>query len=144
MRSHVAVYAAAVGLLVSAPMVPRIHAGPCDGTPERFRAFAVNMGNGDASQSGPVEIVVTRWSSSEERERLLAALLDHGPEALLHALSETKRTGYLRTPNSIGYDLHFSQNVAGEDGGRRVIVVTDREIGYWEAVERPRSSTPLP
>jgi hypothetical protein len=28
---------------------------------------------------------------------------------------------------------------AGEDGGRRIFLATDRPIGFWEAVNRPRS-----
>jgi hypothetical protein len=61
------------------------------------------------------------------------------PEALLDELRETRRVGYIRTPNSIGYDLHFAQDIPGEDGGRRVILVTDRPIGFWEAANQPRS-----
>jgi hypothetical protein len=86
-----------------------------------------------------VEIVVTRWSTENERQMLTAALLDHGPDALLDDLRETRPVGYIRTPNSIGYDLHFAQDMPGEDGGRRVILVTDRPIGFWEAANQPRS-----
>jgi hypothetical protein len=70
---------------------------------------------------------------------LLGALLDKGPDALLDELRETRRVGYIRTPNSIGYDLHFAQNIPSEDGGRRVILVTDRPISFWEAANQPRS-----
>jgi hypothetical protein len=82
---------------------------------------------------------VTRWSTENERETLIAALLDRGPDALLDTLRETSRVGYIRTPNSIGYDLHFAQDMPGEDGGRRVVLVTDRPIGFWEAANQPRS-----
>ena len=108
-------------------------------TPERFTAFAVNMGDFGPMRSGTVEIVVTRWSNDDEREILLAALLEKGPDALLDALRKTRRVGYIRTPNSIGYDLHFAQSIPGEDGGRRVIVLTDRPISFWEAANQPRS-----
>lgn len=113
--------------------------GQPSGAPERFTAFAVNMGGVGPTQSGTVEIVVTRWSTENERETLIAALLDRGPDALLDTLRETSRVGYIRTPNSIGYDLHFAQDMPGEDGGRRVVLVTDRPIGFWEAANQPRS-----
>lgn len=113
--------------------------GQTGGAPERFTAFAVNMGNFGPAQSGTVEMVVTRWSTENEREILIAALLDRGPDALLNNLRETRPVGYIRTPNSIGYDLRFAQDIPGEDGGRRVILVTDRPISFWEAANQPRS-----
>jgi hypothetical protein len=62
-----------------------------------------------------------------------------GPEKLLDALQDMPRVGYIRTPDSIGYDLHFARKYPGEDGGERVIRATDRYIPFWEAVNRPRT-----
>jgi len=132
----VAIAASAMALVVTGPTPI---AGQTSDTPERFTAFAVNMGNVGPTQSGMVELVVTRWSTEEERKMLIGALLDRGPEALLDELRETRRVGYIRTPNSVGYDLHFAHDIPGEDGGRRVILVTDRPIGFWEAANQPRS-----
>ena len=133
---RIAIVAASVAFIVIG--VTRT-AGQNNSVPERFTAFAVNMGDWGPTQSGTVEIVVTRWSTKGERDMLTAALLDRGPDALLSELRETRPVGYIRTPNSIGYDLHFAQSVPGEDGGRRVILVTDRQIGFWEAANQPRS-----
>ena len=136
LRRIVVMMAASVALLATG--VTRT-TGQTRGEPERFTAFAVNLGDWGPARSGTVEIVVTRWSTEDERRMLTAALLDRGPDALLNELREARRVGYIRTPNSIGYDLHFAQSVPGEDGGRRVILVTDRPIGFWEAANQPRS-----
>jgi len=139
MRSRlVSVFALACLLAITMGLPGRV-AGQTSRTQERFTAFAVNMGNFGPTRTGTVEIVVTRWSTDDEREMLLGALLDKGSDALLDELRETRRVGYIRTPNSIGYDLHFAQNIPGEDGGRRVILVTDRPISFWEAANQPRS-----
>jgi hypothetical protein len=108
-------------------------------TPERFTALAVNMEGFWLTRTGPVEIVVSHWSSESEQSRLTQILLDKGSDALLDALRDTPRVGYIRTPNSIGYDLHFARALPGEDGGRRVILATDRPITFWEARNQPRS-----
>jgi hypothetical protein len=114
-------------------------AGQTSGTPERFTAFAVNMGTFGPVQSGMVEMVVTRWSTADEREKLIRALMDKGPEGLLAELTATRPVGYIRTPDSLGYDLHYARTVPGEDGGHRVVLATDRPIGFWEAANQPRS-----
>ena len=45
------------------------------GTPERFTAFAVNMGSPGPSGADTVEIVVERWSTDKERDKLMKALI---------------------------------------------------------------------
>jgi hypothetical protein len=104
--------------------------------PERFTALAVNLERGG---SGPVEIVVNRSSTEGERDRLLQTLLDNGPDKLLDVLRDMPRVGYIRTPESIGYDIHYARRAPLPDGGERLVLVTDRRIGFWEASNRPRS-----
>jgi hypothetical protein len=106
------------------------------GQPERFTAVAINMNRG---ASGPVEIVVNRWSSDADRDKLMNVLMNQGADKLLDSLQDMPRVGYFRSPSSIGIDIHFARRVPGEDGGERVILVTDRRIGFWEAANRPRS-----
>jgi len=114
-------------------------AAQTDGTGERFRAFAVNIGTPGRAGAGQVEIVVNRWSTDAERERLMTTLIEKGPEKLLDALVSLPRVGYFRTPNSIGYDVHFAYHTQLPDGGERVVMATDRYISFWEAANRPRS-----
>ena len=108
---------------------------------ERFTAFAVNLdaSAGARTGAGVVEIVVQRWSSDAERDRLFTALADKGPEKLLDTLQKLPRAGYIRTPNSIGYDLHFARKAPLDEGGERIVIATDRYISFWEARNRPRS-----
>ena len=106
------------------------------GTPERYTANAINMNRGAA---GPIEIVVNRWSTDKNRDALMSVMLNKGAEKLLDALQDMPRMGYIKTPDSIGWDLHFARKMPGKDGGDRVVLLTDRRIGFWEASNRPRS-----
>lgn len=109
------------------------------GSPERFTALAVNMSNVGRTGANTVDINVTRWSTDAERDRLINTVMENGPEKLLDVLQSMPRVGYFRTPTSIGYDLHYARHTALPDGGERVVIATDRRIGFWEAANRPRS-----
>lgn len=107
------------------------------GQPEEFTAVAIqnnNLGSG----ADRVIIRVTRWSSEAERTRLAAAL-QKSPDALLDQLQDQRPVGTIRTPDSIGYDLRYAHQEPGEDGGRRIVIATDRPISFWEAREQPRT-----
>jgi hypothetical protein len=121
---------------------------------ERYTAFAVDLGvpSGGidvpqprgkrvpaSGSAGPVEFVINRYSTDEERDELLKTLKEKGPERLLEALQKLPRIGYFRTPNSTGYDLRFARKMPGEDGGERITMMTDRYITFWEARNRPRT-----
>src|SRR5207253_5235923 len=105
-------------------------AGQTNGVGERFTALAVNMTSGGTAT---VQIVVNRWSTDAERDRLLSVLMDKGPDKLLDALRDTPKVGYIRSTESIGWDLHYARHEPGKDGGERVVLATDRPIGFWEA-----------
>lgn len=109
------------------------------GTPERYVATAVNLGQPGPTGPLTVEMVVTRWSTDEERDRLVATLVEKGSDGLLKVLQELPRTGYIRTPDSLAYDLHFARKTPSDDRGERIFLATDRYISFWEATERPRT-----
>jgi hypothetical protein len=113
-----------------------VAAGQTNGAPEKFTAMAVNMSRGGA---GTVEIVVNRWSTDAEREKLMSTLMDKGDDKLLSVLQDMPRVGYFRTPNSVGYDIHYAHRTTDPEGGERVVLATDRRIGFWEAANQPRS-----
>jgi hypothetical protein len=106
----------------------------------RLRAFAVNMGGADRARAGTLEIAIERWSTDEERDRLCAILRESGADALLSALQKVKpRAGYIRTSSSLGWDIHYAREEPVGDGGRRVIIATDRPMRLWELWNQTRS-----
>jgi len=106
--------------------------------PVRFTAFAVNLGSGP--HAGTVDIVLERLSSDEERANLIAAFVEKGQDGLLKALQKVKpRVGFMRTANSLGYDLQYAFRFVNADGSSRIVISTDRWIGYWEARNQART-----
>jgi hypothetical protein len=133
LRSFAAVCLAA---LVSMPIAAQSNMA----APEKFTAFAVDTSTlTTRARTTSVDITINRWSSDADRDRLLGILRDHGQDALLAALQKMPVVGYLTTPGSLRYDLHFAREIAQPDGGRRIVLGTDRYVGSWEARNRPRT-----
>ena len=107
---------------------------------ETFAAVGVNMGSiGGGGGTATVQIIIDRWSTEAERQTLIKAFQEKGPEGLLSALQKTERIGTLRTPNRLGWDLHYAVQARTKDGGRRIMVATDRAIAFQEASRSTRT-----
>ena len=110
-----------------------------NGQPERFTANAVSISPEYGTGQQIVEITINRWSPDSERHRLVSALQTKGSDELLKQLQKNKPVGRIRTPDSLGYDLRYAQQTTLPEGGRSIVIATDRPIGFWEATEHPRS-----
>jgi hypothetical protein len=107
---------------------------------ERFTAFAVSLGGmRQSSGASTVDITINRWSTDAERQRLIEVLQAKGPGELLETLQDMREVGNIRTPDSLGYPLRYAHQSPADEGGRRIVIATDRPIGFWESVNRPRS-----
>ena len=130
MRTLLAVMAAVALVALSPQDLP---------APVHLTAWAVNMSNIGTGANAVVDITIERWSTDEERQRLITTFLEKGPEKLLDTLQDMKRVGYIRLPNTLGYDLHFARQVPLDEGGSKIVIATDRRIGFQEARAQPRS-----
>ena len=75
-------------------------------------------------------------------------MLEKGSGALLKALQKTPVKGRFRIPTarppdphhlSLGLDIRYAWQVPRPDGGRRIVLMTDRYIGFQEARNQPRT-----
>jgi hypothetical protein len=126
----------AVAALASAVMLTLAASAQTMGTPERYTASAFNINNGSA---GTIDITVNRWSSDKDRDALMKVAIEKGPEKLLDALQDLPAVGHFGAPGHLSWDLHFARKMPLPDGGERVVLITDRRIGFWEAANQPRS-----
>ena len=105
---------------------------------ESFTAVAV--ANSDmASGIARLLIDVKRWSTDGERERLIGLLREKGQSAMLAQLRDSPSTGTIRTQESLAYDLRFAYQEPGKEGGRQIMLITDRPVSFGEAWAQPRS-----
>lgn len=108
------------------------------GEKEEFNATAI-VNNEFGAGAGRVIMRVNRWSTEAERGLLTRTLLKDGAASLLDVLKDQKSVGTIRTPDTLAYDLRYAHQEPGEDGGRRIVLATDRPIGFWEARNQPRT-----
>lgn len=106
---------------------------------ERFSALAVNFEGSYGTATSLVQITVDRWSTPDERRNLESVFAESGPDALLAVLRKAKPVGRIHTTGTLGYDLRFAYQVPLASGGRRIVIGTDRPLGFYEASYRPRS-----
>jgi hypothetical protein len=116
--------------------------------PLRLSAFGVSMSTVATGKTAVFDIRITRWSTQEEREKLITTAVEKGQDSLLRELQRMPDHGRISIPGWIGPDPHnarlgwelrYAFNTPGEDGGQRIGILTDRYIGMWEARNQPRT-----
>jgi len=107
---------------------------------EHFSAIAVNNSTVGRAGEGMVDITINQWTSEADRDRLMTLFREKGEKALLSALQDQKPVGTISTPGSVAYELRYARQLPTAEGGRRIILATDRPMGFWEAANNPRSA----
>lgn len=98
--------------------------------PERFTAI-MNAGPMTARPTG-VDLVVDRWGTESDRERLSAALRGEGQPGLAMALRKEPAAGYIYVQGHERLVAGYVHQDALPDGGRRVAFLCERRPGEWE------------
>ena len=112
--------------------------------------WALNMSNIATGANQRIRIDVNRWSSPAQRQHLITTFLEKKQDGLLKELEKQPEMGRFNFPGymgpdpnntmRLGTDIRYAMNFPGEDGGRRIVVITPRIIGFREAVNQPRVS----
>jgi hypothetical protein len=124
--------------LIAAVLLPA--AISAQDTEERFRAIAVVMGNVATGRNSHIDIVITRWTTPEEREALLTSLMTEDQSTFRDTLAKQEMTGWLKFPQTLRHEFRYAWvRAQREDGSREIILATDRIIPFVEAWNRPRS-----
>jgi len=115
-----------------------------------INGWALSMSNVATGANQSIRINIDGWSSPSQREQLINAFLEKKQDGLLRELQKQPELGRFNfpgymgpDPNNImrlGTDLRYAMNFPDEDGGRRIVVITPRVIGFREQVNQPRTA----
>jgi hypothetical protein len=138
----------AIGLMVAAPSAQsQAKPGSELTLPLRLSAFAVNMG-GTLRTTAVWDIRVTRWTTPDERAKLLGQVAENKPNDLLKALLKLPSAGRISVPGHrgpdphkvvLGWTLHYAWQTPMDEGGTRIVLATDRYVTFEEARNNPRT-----
>jgi len=133
-RSHVA--AGAVALIVVCSVVP----GAARQTmkPEHFTALAVPPGAGGGMPT-VIDIIVERWSTPVEHERMMTAISELGTKGVLEVVRKLPRVATIARTGAAGYPINYAWKAAGPDGIEDITLVTERPINFAEAYNGSRT-----
>jgi hypothetical protein len=114
-----------------------------------INGWALNMSNVATGANQTIQITINSWSSPAQRKQLIDTFLAKKQDGLLSALEKQPERGRFNfpgymgpDPNNImrlGTDIRYAMNFPGEDGGRRIVIITPRVIGFRESVNQPRT-----
>lgn len=115
-----------------------------------IEGWALNMSNVATGANQTIRINIDKWSNEKQRELLINTFLEKKQKGLLSVLEDQPELGRFNFPGymgpdpnnvmRLGTDIRYAMSFAGEDGGRRIVIITPRVIGFREAVNQPRTA----
>jgi hypothetical protein len=113
-----------------------------DKAPGRMTIQATIMGTStQTGRIGNVNIIIEQFSTQEDRKSLVDAFAKSGQDGLVHVLEDMKPKGRIRfASGGVGNDIKYIFELPAEKGkGRRLRLVTDRNIAFGETYQGTRS-----
>jgi hypothetical protein len=98
------------------------------GPKARYTATTANT----SSPGDTVRFDLIRWSTDMERDQLFTAVETSGDMGLLALLQKAPTIGYVWTTETAGYPLRYAYRASMADGGDRIILAIDRQLGSFE------------
>jgi hypothetical protein len=81
--------------------------------------------------SGRLNLVIDHWATDADRDQVLSALAENGPERLLDAFRNVARVGTLYWPGGLEYTVRYARQAQRPDGSSDVVLVVDRPVWTW-------------
>ena len=103
--------------------------------PEQFAGVLANLASGRSAQ---IVVHVDSFTPAGDLRTLALLLKEKGQNAMEAALFNMKPRGWIRIGSSLGYQVPLISSVPTPTG-RRIVVIADRPIQFWEQWQGTRS-----
>jgi len=133
-RSRVA--AAVAALVIACSVIPS--AARQTMKPEHFTALAVPPGAGGGMPT-VIDIIVERWSTPVEHERVMTAISELGTKGVLEVVRKLPRVATIASTGRAGWPINYAWKFASPDGIEHVTLVTERPINFAESYNGSRT-----
>jgi hypothetical protein len=114
-----------------------------------INGWALSMANVATGANQTIQIRINSWSTASQRKHLIDTFLAKKQAGLLSELEKQPERGRFNFPGymgpdpnnvmRLGTDIRYAMSFPGEDGGRRIVIITPRVIGFRETVNQPRT-----
>ncbi len=111
--------------------------------------WALNMSNIATGANQTILIRINGWSNASQRDHLIQTFLEKKQDGLMRELEDQPEVGRFNFPGymgpdpnntmRLGTDIRYAFNHPMPDGGRRIVIITPRVIGFQEARNQPRT-----
>jgi len=115
----------------------------------RITGWALNMSNVATGANQTIQIDIDGWSNPSQRQFLIQTFLEKKQDGLVRELEKQPELGKFRFPGymgpdpnnvmRLGTDIKYAMSFPMENGGRRIVIITPRVIGFQEARNQPRT-----
>jgi len=114
-----------------------------------INGWALNMSNTATGANQTIRITIDAWSNPSQREHLITTFMEKKQSGLVRELEKQPELGRFNFPGymgpdpnntmRLGTDIRYAMSHPGENGGRRIVIITPRVIGFQEARNQPRT-----
>lgn len=111
--------------------------------------LALSMSNVATGANQSIQIMINKWSSPDQRKLLIDTFLEKKQDGLEDALQKQPEMGRFNFPGymgpdpnntmRLGTDIRYARSESLPDGGRKIVIITPRVIGFAEARNQPRT-----
>lgn len=111
--------------------------------------WALNFSNTATGANQTIQITIDKWSPPAERDRLIEVFMAKKQDGLVGALEDLPEKGRFNFPGYMGPDpnntmrlgtpIRYAMSTSLPDGGRRIVIMTPRIMGFQELRNQPRT-----